>query len=130
MYDAIIIGSGFGGSMAAHRLVSAGWRVVMLERGPWVERGPHSADPAASMMLTPHYSTESAYCVPEGAYGTNPGAVCCVGGPSVYYGGASFRLREADFTPGPDVVGSSGARWPFGYGELEPYYAEAERLLD
>ncbi|MBE3097570.1 MAG: GMC family oxidoreductase [Planctomycetes bacterium] len=116
--------------MAAHRLVSAGWRVVMLERGPWVERGPHSADPAASMMLTPHYSTESAYRVPEGAYGTNPGAVCCVGGPSVYYGGASFRLREADFTPGPDVVGSSGARWPFGYGELEPYYAEAERLLD
>lgn len=33
--DAIIIGSGFSGSFCADRLVSAGLRVAMVERGPW-----------------------------------------------------------------------------------------------
>ncbi|MDQ3137622.1 MAG: FAD-dependent monooxygenase, partial [Gemmatimonadota bacterium] len=35
-YDAIVVGSGFGGAMAAHVLVDAGWSVLMLERGDWV----------------------------------------------------------------------------------------------
>lgn len=33
--DAIIIGSGFGGSVAASRLTEAGLSVTVLERGPW-----------------------------------------------------------------------------------------------
>ena len=48
MYDALIIGSGFGGAMTAHRLVRAGWRVLMLERGNWVSRDPSRRDPSAS----------------------------------------------------------------------------------
>jgi cholesterol oxidase len=32
-FDTIIIGSGFGGSVAAHRLTEAGDRVLVLERG-------------------------------------------------------------------------------------------------
>ena len=39
-WDAIVVGSGFGGAMAAHALVHAGRRVLLLERGDWVERGP------------------------------------------------------------------------------------------
>ncbi len=34
-WDAIIIGSGFGGSTTALRLAEAGMRVLVLERGPW-----------------------------------------------------------------------------------------------
>jgi choline dehydrogenase-like flavoprotein len=41
-FDAIVIGSGFGGAMAARQLVQSGWRVLMLERGGWVERGPQN----------------------------------------------------------------------------------------
>lgn len=41
--DAIIIGSGFGGSMAAHRLASTGRKVVLLERGPWRDSEPVKA---------------------------------------------------------------------------------------
>jgi choline dehydrogenase-like flavoprotein len=42
VYDAIVIGSGFGGSMVAHELVGDGRNVLMLEQGDWVERGPHN----------------------------------------------------------------------------------------
>ena len=101
MYDALIIGSGFGGAMTAHRLVRAGWRVLMIERGDWVCRDPSRRDPSASFELTPYYSKESAYHCLSGGEDAEVGALFCVGGPSVFYGGASFRLREEDFTPGP-----------------------------
>ena len=40
MQDVIIIGSGFGGSIAASRLIDAGVRVTLLERGPWRDSEP------------------------------------------------------------------------------------------
>ena len=129
MYDALIIGSGFGGAMAAHRLVRAGWRVLMLERGDWVPRGPSARDPRATMVRTPQYSNESAYHCVSGGEGEKIGSIFCVGGPSVFYGAASFRMREEDFRPDPEVVNGSKAQWPFGYDALEPYYGEAERIL-
>ena len=129
MYDALIIGSGFGGAMAAHRLVRAGWRVLMLERGDWVPRGLERRDPRASVERTPYYSRESAYRCLLGGEADEIGALFCVGGPSVFYGGASFRLREDDFTPDAGIVNGSKAAWPFGYDALEPWYGEAEHIL-
>jgi cholesterol oxidase len=38
--DVIVIGSGFGGSVAAERLVRAGLQVRVLERGPWRRTAP------------------------------------------------------------------------------------------
>lgn len=38
--DVIIIGSGFAGSVAAARLVDAGFKVNILERGPWRKTKP------------------------------------------------------------------------------------------
>lgn len=46
--DAVIIGSGFGGSMAAHRLGQLGKRVLVLERGPW-----RDSEPVASQGIEP-----------------------------------------------------------------------------
>ncbi|HEX9654659.1 MAG TPA: GMC family oxidoreductase [bacterium] len=129
-YDAIIIGSGFGGAMSAHVLVNAGLRVLMLERGDWVPRGPHNWAADGSVDLTPYYSTETPYRVLAGGNRKIMGAYNCVGGPSVFYGAVSMRLREADFEPVPEIVADSGAEWPYRYDDLERYYTRAEKILD
>ena len=128
-WDAIVIGSGFGGAMVAHELVRAGRRVLMLERGDWVDRGPHNWESSSARELSPHYSPETPYEVVNGRRRSTTGAFYGVGGPSVFYGGVALRLRAEDFDPGPEIVGDSGAAWPFDYDALEPFYTRAERLL-
>jgi choline dehydrogenase-like flavoprotein len=81
-------------------------------------------------LLTPHYSVEAPYRVLDPAGDRQLGAFYCVGGPSVFYGGVSLRFRVEDFEHDPEIAGASEARWPFAYRDLEPYYAEAERIID
>jgi choline dehydrogenase-like flavoprotein len=128
-WDAIVVGSGFGGTMAARELVGAGWRVLMLERGGWVRRGAHNWEPASVAPMSEYYSRETPYRALAGGESDWIGALECVGGPSVFYGGVSFRFRERDFEPAPEIVGESAARWPLDYADLEPYYARAEEVL-
>jgi choline dehydrogenase-like flavoprotein len=129
MWDAVIIGSGFGGAMAAHRLITAGARVLMIERGDWVPRGDQAWLPGASLELTPAYAKDIPYRCEAGGHARVIGGYACVGGPSVYYGGVALRFRERDFTGDGGVIAGSGAAWPYRYDELEPYYGEAEQLL-
>ena len=124
--DAIVIGSGFGASMAAKKLVDAGRRVLMVERGDRVPRGERAALPEGSLELTPHYSKETPIRVIAGGLGDYMGSTSCVGGPSIFYGGVSIRFREKDFEQDDQI----GEAWPFTYDHLEPYYCDAEKLLD
>jgi len=39
--DAVLVGSGAGGGIVAKELAVAGWRVVLLERGPWLKTFGH-----------------------------------------------------------------------------------------
>lgn len=129
LYDYIIIGSGFGGSMTAKKLVEAGKKVLMIERGQWVERGPENWGPQASLDLTSNYDKSLPYEVIKGGNKKQMGVYACVGGPSVFYGGVSFRFREGDFKPNSEIITDSGAEWPISYDDLEPYYSEAEDIL-
>jgi choline dehydrogenase-like flavoprotein len=128
-YDVIIIGSGFGGTFAAAGLVDRGLRVLMLERGRRVTRGPENWEPHAAAQLSEHYSETTPYHVTDDHGQGTTGGFFCLGGPSVFYGGVSLRYRERDFLPHGDVVGDSGAEWPFGYDELEPWYTRAEQMI-
>ena len=114
-----MIGSGLGGALAAHRLVEAGARVVVLERGRWPHRDEGDWNPQA-ILNDLRYRGKTPLSVrqrDDRRFHPLPMNET-VGGMSVFYGGASLRLRPADF-----------ARWPFDYQDLEPFYSEAERLL-
>lgn len=128
-HDAIVIGSGFGGTLAAQALVDAGARVLMIERGQWVRRGPDNWAAEAVAPLSPHYRIDTPYRVVAGGEQDLIGSIQCVGGPSVFYGGVSLRLRAQDLSSGSPGSPSPGAAWPFAYEDLEPFYDRAERLI-
>lgn len=128
-YDVIVIGSGFGGSMAAHQLVEAGMKVLILERGGWVERSPENWGVKGSIDLSPFYDKTSPLHIASGGNKKSMGLYSCVGGPSVFYGGVSFRFREADFEKNEEIEGKNAMGWPITYFDLEPYYNQAEQIL-
>lgn len=128
-YDIAIIGTGPGGAMAAHALVQAGARVVLLERGEWVRRGPENWDSGFIFHRSPYFKKDPGYRIRGEQRGT-VGALHCVGGQSVFFGGVTLRFRAEDFHMVPEIHGPGAARWPFGYSDLEPHYDEAERLLE
>ena len=57
------------------------------------------------------------------------GGFHCVGGMSAFAGGVALRFRERDFEPAPEIVGGSGAEWPYRYADLAPHHDEVERVL-
>ena len=128
-YDVVIIGSGFGGSMTAKKLSAAGYKVAIIERGDWVNRGAENWHRKGSIDLTKHYDNTTQYNVLKGGNKKKMGVYAAVGGPSVFYGGVSFRFREKDFEINNEIVNDSNAFWPIGYSDLEKYYCEAESIL-
>lgn len=115
--------------MAAYPAVMAGKRVLMIERGDWVPRGPQNRGADGFFSLTPAYSREAPYHVVAGGDSDTLGTIACVGGASVFFGGVALRLRERDFECDPEIVQDSGAEWPYRYKDLEPLYSQAEQLL-
>lgn len=128
-WDAIVIGSGFGGSMVAHELIRRGRSVLMLERGDWIRRSRQNWTSEGFCLRTDAYSLETPYRALCGGYHEQIGSIQCVGGPSVFYGGVSLRYRREDFAPGAEIVADSRAEWPFGYEQLERHYTQAEEIL-
>jgi choline dehydrogenase-like flavoprotein len=128
-YDLIVIGSGFGGTMAAAPAVFAGKRVLIIEAGPWVSRGPDNWSATGFSEATPYFRRDDPFNVAAGGKGATLGQYLCVGGASVFYGGVAMRMRERDFEPDPAIDHGSGAAWPYTYRDLEPYYSQAEDLL-
>lgn len=126
--DVVVLGSGFGGTMAAWSLVEAGRDVLVLERGPWVERGPHNWGSEGTLTRS-RYFADGQLRVVEGGRRRTEGTCACVGGPSVFFGGVSTRFREEDFAPHPEIVADTGARWPLAYDDLRPHYRRAEGIL-
>ena len=142
-YDAIIIGAGAGGAVAAGILCEAGKRVLLLERGRYLtdEMIPkdhlanqrlslygHNAGPDEGNPRVVIGSDGSRHIVEpyQGGYQNN---AATVGGGTRVYGGQAWRFHPKDFRMASEYgvpEGSSLADWPIAYEDLEPFYERAE----
>ncbi|HKQ12494.1 MAG TPA: GMC family oxidoreductase [Steroidobacteraceae bacterium] len=123
-FDAIIIGSGAGGSAAAYKLVTAGLRVAVVEKGSELPRDSSTLDFDKVVHRGLFKSKEQWF---DGRGRTfAPEEYFNVGGKTKWYGAALLRFgrHEFDADPSHRCLG-----WPIDYDELSPYYEEAELLL-
>ena len=120
-YDALVIGTGFGGSVAACRLSQAGLSVGVLERGRRYDTNPFPRDwnnptngwlwqVGQGLFDVKHFSH---MMVVEGAG---------LGGGSLIYANVHLRAPKEVFNHG----------WPAGYSRatLDPYYNLVAYMLD
>jgi len=124
--DIVIIGSGVGGGTVARQLAGSGARILILERGDFLPNEPQNSD-AEAVFVQSRYRTREEYQDETGRR-YRPGQYYFVGGHTKFYGTAMFRFRDSDFGEVAHEDGVSPA-WPVSYGELKPFYAEAERLF-
>ncbi|GAA3748588.1 GMC family oxidoreductase [Salinactinospora qingdaonensis] len=112
--DVLVVGSGFGGAIAAYHLAAGGAQVTVLERGPWLS----SEDFEHDFLLGSSYTRAFDFVVGDGMsiLGGN-----CVGGGSVVYFAALPRAPRFTF----ERHGSIGRRmWPAAISRdtLDPWY--------
>ena len=124
-FDFIIIGSGAGGGTLAYHLAPSGKKILLIERGPFVRREKENWN-SLEVNTRGRYNTKELWRNADGSE-LHPHTNYYVGGNTKFYGAALFRLREQDFGEIKHYGGISPA-WPISYEELEPYYAEAERI--
>ena len=124
-YDAVVIGSGFGGSINALRLAQAGKSVLVLERGKRYKPGEFPRDVTDVKRLFWRYPKKSDF---RGLYeidffsGIGTIVASGVGGGSLIY--ANIHIR-------PDAVVFEHAKWPrsINRASLDPYYDKVADML-
>jgi choline dehydrogenase-like flavoprotein len=123
--DVVIVGSGMGGATTALALARRGVNVLVLERGRRLPREPQNWSPRA-VFIERRYKPSETWFDGRGRE-FKPGVHYVVGGNTKVYGASLPRFRESDFGAVDHREGTSPA-WPFTYTDLEPFYAEAERI--
>ena len=156
MFDAIVIGSGMSGGIAAKELCERGLKTLVLERGQKMEHGVSNTDwmqpwevPNAGMVpeeelardypvqsqcyafstSTQHYWVKDS----EHPYSTPAGKPFSwirgyhLGGRSIMWGRQSYRLSPMDFEA--NAKDGHGSDWPIRYEDLAPWYDHVEKFI-
>lgn len=128
-FDAVVVGSGFGGSVTSYRLAEAGRSVCLFERG--------KAYPPGSFPRTPRQMSSSFWDPSNGghglfqvwAFGDMEALVAAgLGGGSLIYANVTLRkdekwfVKEESRQPGYEY-------WPITRQDLDPHYQRVEDML-
>lgn len=136
--DVVIVGTGAGGGIIAHKLAKAGLNVVSLEQGGTLPDdyftrtappgakldfgiGPSTvwpADPHDSLFVHPLFADGVHGATTRPADGFRHFQILKLNGLQNLWNGVSVRFCEADF-----------AGWPFGYETLADDYSAVEKLI-
>ena len=145
-YDAVVVGSGAGGAMAAYVLAMEGMKVLLLEAGRWYDpvvetpmfdlpreaplRGGGTPDKPFGFYDA---TVDGGWQVPGEPYASADGAdfmwwrARMLGGRTNHWGRISLRMGPYDFKPrSRDGLGWD---WPMSYEDLAPWYDRTEALI-
>ena len=144
-YDAVIVGSGAGGGMAAYQLSKAGLKVCLLEAGPmydpqknitqlkWPYESPRRG---ASTKFRPFGDFDACYAgweVEGEPFTKEEGTdwswwrARMLGGRTNHWGRISLRFGPKDFKR--KSIDGLGDDWPIGYEDVKPYYDTIDKMI-
>lgn len=145
IYDAVVVGSGAGGAMAAWTLTRAGAKVLMLEAGRDYDPGEaamlnFSRDAPLHGVGTPdkdfgYYdaTVDGGWDIPGEPYAMAEGSEFkwwrsrMLGGRTNHWARNSFRMGPYDFKP--FSRDGMGVDWPIDYETLAPWYDKTETIV-
>lgn len=156
MFDAIVIGSGMSGGIAAKELCERGLKTLVIERGKRLEHGASYTDwmqpwEVPNAGLIPEEELARDFPIQRNCYAVNETTRQYwvkdsehpytfpedkpfhwirgyhLGGRSLMWGRQSYRLSAQDFEA--NARDGHGSDWPIRYDDLAPWYDHVERFI-
>ena len=133
--DVLIVGAGASGGVVARRLAAAGFGVVCLEQGDWVNpasfpsngRDWEARQWGDSSQSPNRRQLPSDYPINDDNSPIKIMNFNAVGGITILYHGHYPRFHPSDFrVRSLDGVADD---WPLDYWALEPFYNENDRMM-
>lgn len=145
-YDVCVVGSGAGAGPIIYTLSKAGFKVLVLEKGPWFKTKDFTKDEITAVrrsVYTPNLKDEPQVLEildDNGNWIAKSNAKTghdfwngnCVGGSSNFMSGYFNRLKPNDFklkSVYGKIKGANIVDWPISYKDLEPYYTKVEEIV-